>query len=242
MPTIQKKIILKDVLSYIEDKQITRTTLKTRLPHDKEEVLSAIDYGIDGGFLKPLAGGYVKATTKVFSISEVDYYACIIKLIADYYRAMINGNGSFIVSDTSRKDPKILGRWTRPDITVVSNRTFPYIKQSEFDVITFEVKRPEDCGVLAVFEALAHNSAATKSYTFFPMTPDEFDRHPQGERIREECSHHGVGLFLVEDSIKMDKAVLVIDCRRRPLNPEKCSNFITSVLEKSDLAVVSAWH
>ena len=175
------------------------------------------------------------------SILESDYYECIKLMLERHYESKLNDDGRFLVSKTARKDTKIAGRWTRPDFTVVANRKFPYIRESEFDIITFEVKRPSDSEALAVFEALAHNSAATRSYVFFPITAKTLDNSEQGERIREECVRHGIGLFLVEDEYSLDVARIEIESQRRPLNPEKCSQFLQNVLEQRELGKITTW-
>jgi hypothetical protein len=162
-------------------------------------------------------------------------------MLRNFYTQRAGQNGKQLTVRTARKDTKVAGRWTRPDFTVVTSRAFPYIRQTEFDIITFEAKRPKDAEALAVFEALAHNSAATRSYVFFPITEADLNASVQGERIREECVRHGIGLFLVQDSYALDKALLLIEAHPRPLNPEKCSHFLQQVLEKEELAVITTW-
>lgn len=237
---IQQKILLKAIVELLGSSELTKTFLKRNImDRSEDQVLDAIERGIHDGILTNASrGGYVKIVEKMLDIQEYDFYLCTEQMLKKYYKTHVNDLGRFMVAKTARKDTKIAGRWTRPDFTVVANRTFPYIRQTEFDIITFEVKRPADCEALAVFEALAHNTAATRSYVFFPMTEKELDGTPQGERIREECVRHGIGLFLVRDSFSLEDAYIVIESQRRPLNPEKCSPFLENVLtskEKSDL-------
>ena len=70
---------------------------------------------------------------------------------------------SLVVEITAKHGAK-LGKWTKPDITVACSRTFPYVPGRHFDVITFEVKPQDQVNVTAVYEALAHLRAATRSY------------------------------------------------------------------------------
>ncbi|MER9493040.1 hypothetical protein [Mesorhizobium sp. M0006] len=225
----------------LENGQKTRTFLKRNAGFSEEKVEKSIEYGAEKGYLEILTQGYVDSTDRDFSILESDYYACIEEMLETHYEGRLTEDGRFFVSKTARRDTKVAGRWTRPDFTVVANRKFPYIREPEFDIITFEVKRPADCEALAVFEALAHNSAATRSYVFFPVTESELAKNPQGERIREECVRHGIGMFLVADSYTLDDARLVIESQRRPLNPERCSQFLQSVLEPSELGKLTTW-
>ena len=243
MLIIQKKMILARVVETLGNQELTRTWLKRNINNNREEdVLKAIDYGGDQGILKlGSAGGYVGVAKLGYAVQEADYYGCIETMLKGYYTSRIAATGRFLVAKTAKKDTKVAGRWTRPDFTVVSNRTFPYIRQTEFDIITFEVKRPADCEALAVFEALAHNSAATRSYVFFPITETDLASSAQGDRIREECVRHGIGLFLVRDAFQLNEACLLIEAQRRPLNPEKCSQFLVNVLEPKDLGELTTW-
>lgn len=245
MLIVQKKIILQAVVQMLEEEQgeLSRTWLKRNAGFGNEEhVLGALDYGLEKGILcRGSSGHYVDVITSGYCVQEADYYDCIKKMLETHYAALVSISGRYLVAKTARKDTKIAGRWTRPDFTVITNRTFPYIRQTEFDIITFETKRPADCEALAVFESLAHNSAATRSYVFFPVTVAELDGNPQGERIREECSRHGIGLFVVHDSYELCRPCLLIESQRRPLNPEKCSQFLQNVLESSELGVLTTW-
>ncbi|CUW48563.1 hypothetical protein [Novacetimonas hansenii] len=241
MLLIQKKIIVAKLINALSNGKKTRTNLKRNNGFPESHIEKAIDFGVEKDILRALLQGYIEVNQNQYSVVEEDYYSCINDLLENYYGARMNDGGNFIVSKTARKNTKVAGRWTRPDFTVVSNRKFPYIRDSEFDIITFEVKRPADCEAIAVFEALAHNTAATRSYVFFPMSENDFRQTDQAERIREECVRHGIGMFLVSDSYKMEKPILIIEAQRKQLNPEKCSNFLSSVLSQDELAKLTTW-
>jgi hypothetical protein len=242
---VHKRIIVERVLTLLAEKgELTRTWLKRyagKFPED--DVLQAIDYGCQMRTLKPgRSKGGIVAGSGTVTLVEADFYDCIEAMLKAFYEGKVGKNGKQLTVRTARKDTKVAGRWTRPDFTVVANRTFPYIRQTEFDILTFEAKRPRDAEALAVFEALAHNSAATRSYVFFPITEKELNASVQGERIREECARHGIGMFLVRDGYALNEACLVIEAQPRALNPEKSSLFLQNVLEKDDLAVLTTWQ
>lgn len=242
MITIQDKLLLTKIVGTLSKGKKTKTILRRSIGPTPADVDRAIEAGIKLRILKSLAQGYVQsAATAELTIMEADYYDCVGAMLERYYQERLTDDGRFLVAKTARKDTKVAGRWTRPDFTVVANRKFPYIREPEFDIITFEVKRPADCEALAVFEALAHNSAATRSYVFFPITQEDLDVNLQGERIREECVRHGIGLFLARDQFRLDEACLVIESQRRPLNPEKCSQFLQNVLEPGELSKLTTW-
>ncbi|MDP2214922.1 hypothetical protein [Phenylobacterium sp.] len=242
MTTIQDRLLLTSIMSALARGKKTKTILRRNLGPTASDVDRAIEAGLKLKLLKSLTQGYVQLVPNAeLTILEADYYDSVGKMLERYYQERLTDDGRFLVAKTARKDTKVAGRWTRPDFTVVANRKFPYIREPEFDIITFEVKRPADCEALAVFEALAHNSAATRSYVFFPITQEDLDGNLQGERIREECVRHGIGLFLAKDRFRLDEACLVIESQRRPLNPEKCSQFLQNVLEAGELSKLTTW-
>jgi hypothetical protein len=241
LTSVQSKLLLAKIVTSVGVSSVTRTNLKRSLSKEcsipETEVERAIDAGVASDVLEAKKQGYVNVKNASYAVLEEDYYDSVAAMLTSYYNGKVTGqNGGFMVAKTARKDSKIAGRWTRPDFTVIANRKFPYIKEVEFDIITFEVKRPADSEALAVFEALAHNSAATRSYVFFPITNQQLDDSPQGERIREECVRHGIGLFLVEDDFLLDSPCISIESQRRPVNPENCSAFLQNVLTKKQLA------
>jgi hypothetical protein len=150
----------------------------------------------------------------------------------------------FYIENTSSKDAKVVGPWVRPDLTLVSYKKFPWTIGNEFDVVTFEVKRPDSANVLAVFEALSHATAATRAYVVFPMSLSEWEKTSpaQAERVRDECSRHGVGLILVDDILSVTPAgVHIIKASRRQIDHDKCSSFLEAVLSAEGRSRISKW-
>jgi len=250
MSEVKRKIMLKKIIDIVLSReQTSKTILKRRLIEETDvtesEIDRAIKYGVDNGVLYQEKGGYVYLSdpnsAPSFKVSEEDYYEVLHDLLCNEYKEFSGKNGQFLISKTARANTKIAGRWTRPDFTVVTNRKFPYIKENEFDIITFEAKSPDNCDTLAVFEALAHNSAATRSYVVVPMVQDDFNKKEQADRIKEECGRHGIGLKLVDSGYHLNKLITIIESQRRPLNPEKCSQFLKNVLDTSDLESLSTW-
>ena len=239
---IQKKIIVADIVATLKSSsKLTKTTLRRSLSYKDHDFDDAFEFAIAGGIIIAEKGNWLNINDDTFSIKEDDYYDCVQSMLERYFTDKVGKAGTFIVKKTARKESKIVGRWTRPDFTVVTRRSFPYIKEVEFDIFTFEVKRPNDCDTLAVFEALAHNTVATRSFVFFPITAVQLNNTSQAERVKEECGRHGVGLVLVNNDFKLEECNILIDAQRRNLNPEKCSNFLQSVLEADALAELSRW-
>jgi len=238
---IRKKIILEKISEEIVKKgTITKVSLKRALSYNDSEFEEAFDLGVLNLTIDVRKHNYL-GIKNPYSVKEEDYYECIEGMLQGLFDRSVGKNGNFFIERTARRESKIAGRWTRPDFTIISNRKFPYIKEAEFDIFTFEVKRPADCDTLAVFEALAHSTVATRSFVFFPITEADFNKSTQAGRIKEECGRHGVGLILVTNGARLDECRILIDSQRRSLNPEKSSNFLQSVLDKSSLAELARW-
>lgn len=105
------------------------------------------------------------------------------------------------------------------------------------------MKRPDSANVLAVFEALAHVTAATRAYVLFPMSIAEWDRDygEQAKRVKDECARHGVGLILIEDPFGEPKPVHVHRALRREIDHEKCSSFLEAVLSSDGKNRIAQW-
>jgi hypothetical protein len=180
---------------------------------------------------------------KSFVIPEEAYYDLVKDQLKNLWIDEKHEVSQFYIENTSRKDSKIIGPWTRPDLTIVSHKKFPWTIGHEFDVVTFEVKRPDSANVLAVFEALAHATAATRAYVLFPMSLAEWSRkfEEQAKRVQDECARHGVGLILIEDPLGEPKPIHLQRAVRREIDHEKCSSFLEAVLSSEGKNKISQW-
>jgi hypothetical protein len=93
------------------------------------------------------------------------------------------------------------GIWSRPDIVTVEVRTFEYVPGKHLDVNTFEVKSWNAINVQAVYEALAHRRAATRSYVLFYIPPDKAGAlKDQVEDVAAAARMHGIGVVTAGSS------------------------------------------
>lgn len=220
---------------------LSRTKIRNTLGLSESELTCALDLGCNvGAFEKREYNFY--ANLKDFSIKESDYYPQVQKSLDELWLKKFE-KSEFYIENTSAKDSKIVGRWTRPDFTLISHKKFSWTIGYEFDVVTFEVKRPDSCDVLAVFEALAHTTAATRAYVVFPINASEWaEANPDQEaRVKDECSRHGVGLILIENVYTAPIPVEIIAARRKEIDHDRCSNFLGAVLSDSGKQIVSKW-
>ncbi|MDU0343025.1 hypothetical protein [Bosea rubneri] len=221
---------------------LTRTKLSRLLDKDHKELHGALEYGCEKKILEWQEGNWY-VLKKNFVIAEDAFYGAAESGLKKLWQGEYFHENEFYIENTSRKDSKIVGRWTRPDLTLISHKKFPWTIGREFDVVTFEVKRPDSCNVLAVFEALSHASAATKAYAVFPVDHASWRKEnpAQEARVLDECSRHGIGLILIEDVYVAPRAVHLIKAQKREIDHERCSEFIGAVMSDAGKSRLSEW-
>lgn len=134
------------------------------------------------------------------------------------------------------------GRWTRPDLTVVSCRRYTLVPGPAFDVWTFEVKPIDAWDIVGVHEAAAHASAATRSYAFFhvnaKLTPDETESL---DRCLREAQTLGVGLITATDVAKFATWEILAEPARKHYDPTTVEEFLKTQLSEEAKAKVVSW-
>ncbi len=120
------------------------------------------------------------------------------------------------------------GKWTRPDITVVSVRRFKFTGPYT-EVFTFEVKKAGDVDIDGVHEALAHSAQATKVF-YLGQVPDaelnEFLSSPLFARIQEECIRFGVGFVTFSDPSNYESWSVQVPAMKHAPHPERMEKFL----------------
>ncbi|WP_374422343.1 hypothetical protein [Paracoccus sp. (in: a-proteobacteria)] len=232
------------ILSFVRDGGGTATKTKIRnwLGLSEDDVWAAIVYGEELKCLRAEGQGYYKFL-KDFVIGEEAFYPVVEEAVRSLWAKEGWAQDQYYIENTARKDSKIVGPWTRPDFTLVSHRKYPWTIGWEFDVVTFEVKRPDNCNVLAVFEALSHASTATRAYVVFPIDAEKWSKeYPEQEvRVKDECTRHGIGLILIEDVYNKPRPVHVVKAQKREIDHERCSNFLGSVITEKGRQKISMW-
>ncbi|NWJ26116.1 hypothetical protein [Rhizobium sp. RM] len=249
-PSLRTLELLITVVKKLVDNKgdLTRTWLKRYVCDNNDELVdTALKYGYAKKLLVSKKQGYIglaKGITQADAvIGEESYYPEIERQLKLLWQANNYSSSEYIIENTARRNAKIVGPWTRPDLTLVSHKKFPYTIGHEFDVVTFEVKRPDSSNVLAVFEALSHTSAATKAYVVFPISPNDWTASaPEQEiRVKDECAKHGVGLILIEDISTSPKPHHVIKARRKEIDHERSSAFLSAVLTPQGKEQIAKW-
>ena len=221
---------------------MSKTKIRNQLQLTDDLVQTALDYGFDEKFLGK--GEYnVYSIKKDFSINEERFYPAVETRLKRLWLAENFHENEYYLEETARKDSKISGRWTRPDFTMISHKKFAWTIGHEFDVVTFEVKRPDSCNVLAVFEALSHATAATRTYVVSPIDASDWAKSDpaQEARVKDECSRHGVGLILIENVYIEPQPLHLIKAQKREIDHERCSNFLDAVVSSDGKQRISTW-
>lgn len=138
---------------------------------------------------------------------------------------------------TAKKGKKKTGgKWSRPDITAISVRSFAYVPNKFLDVWTFEVKKRNGLDVTAIFEALAHGSRATRSYAVLQV-PAQAEKSKAIQDILARCEREaarlGIGLITFEQPSKFETWETLVEAPRLDTAPEYLEEYIQTLSQKS---------
>jgi hypothetical protein len=135
------------------------------------------------------------------------------------------------------------GTWTRPDVTVVSRRTFRYVPSSQFDVWTFEIKTADAIDVVGVFEAAAHARRATRAFVAFqvPPTPDA-EQEDVLKRCESEAERIGVGLIAFVRPDQFQTWDIRVPARGQNTPADLIDEFIAEQLSDAAKDKIRGWN
>ena len=150
---------------------------------------------------------------------------------------------SFMLEVTAHQGARSTGgKWTRPDITLASYKTFAYVPGKHFDLITFEIKPQDAIDITVVYEALAHRRAATRAFALLHVPEDK--RDILEVVIAEICSQakqFGVGVILAADPSDYDTWDEVVESVRNEPDPERLNDFLSQQVSLSFRETVIRW-
>lgn len=164
---------------------------------------------------------------------ETDLYQPMLKVLRQGWSSD-RGVNPVAVVDTSRQGKKDTGgRWTRPDLVVVTVRQFKYLPGKFLELIKFEVKLLSGLDVMAVYEALSHRRSATHAYVAV-YGPDSELSAGAKSRVDEVCSlarEHGIGVIYFSDPDDYETWDEQVAPERHEPDPSDLNNFITVQLK-----------
>lgn len=149
----------------------------------------------------------------------------------------------WIVHTTARQGRRETGgRWSRPDLVVITQSVYPYVPGRHFDVITFEVKPSDALDVTAVYEALAHLRAATKAYVLLHVPdPDAGRLADTLSEIFAEAKRHGIGVITFNDPSDFSSWEETVEPVRREPDPRRLNDFLATQFEAGQLETLLRW-
>jgi hypothetical protein len=177
-------------------------------------------------------------------IDEGDLYVPMAQVLKTDW-ARDNRFRELVVEITARQGPRNTGgRWSRPDITVVSSTTLMFYPSKIFDVTTFEIKPAYDFNVTAVYEALAHRRGATRSYVLVQIPIEEQGIEQTSSVIDQMCAdakRHGVGVLIAANPADYDTWDEKVEALRVEADPVLMNDFISVQLSGGAKDEIAKW-
>lgn len=139
------------------------------------------------------------------------------------------------------------GKWSRPDLSILAVKAFPYLPSRIFDIVTFEIKPENQISVEAIFEALSHQQFATRAYAVF-HTPNQdgaenfLEKWAHGERILGTARKHGVGVITAGDISDWETWDELVPAERSAPDPEQANRFIATCFSEETQEKIIKWH
>lgn len=166
-----------------------------------------------------------KDDSKKPRIKENELYDPFMRVVKEFW-VKDNDIDEYLISNTSNQGKKKTGgRWTRPDVTLISIKNYQYVYGKIMEVITFEIKPEDNYGVESVFETASQSVFAHKSFLCIHLSngkpeTEEFDR------IIRQCDLFGVGLIVFEQPDDWETYETVVDPKRKEPDPYEVNSFI----------------
>jgi hypothetical protein len=156
---------------------------------------------------------------------EQSLYAPFSRSIADSFTKDY-GIEEFIYEITANQGARSTGgKWTRPDITLVAVRIYPFIPGKTLELISFEVKPLYQYGVEAVYETAAHSIFANRSYLAIHIPSADYQTDVF-DRLDRECERFRVGFLTFTDPADWDSFDIRIEAEHSVPDPAETSSFI----------------
>lgn len=178
---------------------------------------------------------------------EADLYPKAMSVIENGWVREANYDAYLIETTAAKGRAATGGKWSRPDISVLATKAYPYLARRVFDIITFEIKPAGVASVEGVFEALSHQQFANRAYVVFHV-PDEavadkfLELQPHAERILSTALKHGVGVIVAQNIADWDTWEEIAPAARNLPDPEQANRFIATCFSEGSREKVIKWH
>jgi hypothetical protein len=180
-------------------------------------------------------------------LKEAHLYPDAMKVIENGWVREANYDAYLIETTAAKGKAATGGKWSRPDISVLAMKAFPYLPSRIFDIVTFEIKPEGVTSVEGVFEALSHQQFASRAYVVFHV-PDEAvasrfsELQPHAERILSTALKHGVGVIVAQKIADWDTWDEIVPAARNLPDPEQANRFIATCFSERAREQVIKWH
>lgn len=149
---------------------------------------------------------------------------------------------NFVVQKTARQGRRPTGTWSRPDLILVYVPSYQIIPQKTVEVVTFEIKDYTNFSVAAVYEALAHLRAATKSYVLVRIPAEKLAMfEAELEAAVDEAGRFGIGLIVAEKIDDYDTWDELVDAERREPDPRMLDQFLLDQVNEDNRRRLNGW-
>jgi hypothetical protein len=186
-------------------------------------------------------------------VTAIEQIANVFAKEADLYapsRQVIEGGWSrersyddFVVEITAQPGRvQTGGTWTRPDVSLLGTKSYPYLPGRFFEIVTFEVKTADALDVRGVFEALSHAQFATLAYVVFYTNGKEFGDYSNSDRVIDLAAKHGIGLIGASKIDNYEFWTELVVPRRNVIDPEQANQFIGASFSENVRNRIIKWH
>lgn len=174
--------------------------------------------------------------------SEKDLYAPMVEVIKSRWAQDYRLDSLIAEITAAQGSRQTRGKWTRPDITVASFKTYPYVPGRHFDLITFEIKPTDAIDITVIYEALGHRRASTRAYALLHVPENE---RPSLETVLEEISleakRFGIGLVVAADPSDYDTWEELVEAVRHEPDPERLNDFLAQQVSQGFREQIIKW-
>ena len=126
-------------------------------------------------------------------------------------------------------------------------KAYKYPPEQVFEIVTFEIKPRDQISVVGVFEALAHQQFANRSYVLYHTPPQNEDDGfvledlPEGDRIFDTARKYGVGIILAGDMSDFDTWTTILAPEYKSPDPENSNFFVSACFSETNQQIVTEW-
>lgn len=191
--------------------------------------------------LSPAAGQF-EAPDALEEGKEVELYAPMAKVIEERWTKDQRVESAIVQVTAQQGKRKTGGKWTRPDVTVATLATYPYIPGRHFDVVSFEIKNYDSIDVTAVYEALAHLRAATRAYVLFHVPKTVSEQYEEDlTEVCAEAKKHGIGVIVAAKPDDYETWEEFVETTRREPDPRRLNDFLARQFTQEQLEKLIKW-